>query len=365
MSVLSGNSSSSTRLVEAIAGSSGSIIDPTSAIGDLPILGTLTSTDGETHPTANTTDGVDAGPLDLVSSLTGESGLTDPLAAAGGLALAGNGTSLQPLLDAANSAIKEVHYELELLSHQTGTSDIVHSITNLGETIGLGEIGTAPAPGGPTNLLTDVLNLPSNLLSGNLEGIISDVGHDLTNVIGSLLGVKDAVIFGSDPLNPIPELIQGIGHDLSSLPLLSIGDGDQGGLLSGLVGDLSHSSSNHLADVNVGPEQDSGGLPINLLAANESGPHHTVDVNAVNVGPNGPHLAALDLLTGGAGLGGGDSLAGNLLNLGTLADASHAAPLGIPSLPVLPQVGDASGLDLGGLLNADHGILNLHSVHMV
>lgn len=356
MSVLSGNGSSATRLVEAIAGSSGSIIDPASATGSLPILGQLGSVEGDTNAPSDGVAGSSLGLLDGVSSLSGDN--TDTNAASSNLALAGQGTPVQPIFDAVNSGVKEFHVEIETLSHQTGTSDIVHSITNLGETIGLGEIGIAPAPVGPTNLITDVLNLPASLLSGNLDGIISDVGHDLTDVIGSVMRVKDGIIFGNDPINPVPELIQGIGNDLSSLPILTVGDGQQGGVLDVLAGDLSHSSSNHLADVNVGPEQE-GGLPINLLAAIEPGPSHTAEVNAVDVGPNGPHLLAIDAVSGGS-----DSLVGNLLNLGS-PDASQSGTGGLPPLPSLGQTGDMAGLDLGSVLNSDHGVLNLHGVHVI
>ncbi|MDI1242347.1 MAG: hypothetical protein PSX80_10540 [bacterium] len=364
MSVLNGSDSSATRLVEAVAGSSGSIIDPTSATGHLPVLGSLDST-GDTPvatPQESAVTDSNGGLLDILSSLSSGAGVAEPIPSLPGLALAGEGTLIQPVFDAANSAIKEFHLELETLSHQTGTNDVIHSVTTLGETVGLGEIGIAPAPDGPTNLATDVLNLPVDLLSGNLGGIISNLGHDLTDVIGNVMGVKDALIFGNDPINPLPELVQSIGHDLSSLPILSLREGN--GLLDGLVGDLSRSSTGHLVDVNVGPEQETGGLPINLLAANEPGPSHTLDVNAIDVGPTGPHLAALDLLTGsGLNTGGGDSLNGNLLGLGVVSAPSNAttASLGLTA----PQLGDLTSLDTGAIANADHGILNLHGVHLI
>jgi hypothetical protein len=311
---------------------------------------------GDAAPNAAASDLDEILPAGLTGALLSgadDGGGDNAIPAVATLDLAGDGTTLQPVFDAANSAIKEVHFEMELLSHETGTSDIVHAVTGLGETVGLGEIGAAPAPDGPTNLVTDVLNLPGDLLSGNLDGIISNLSSDLTDIVNAVATLKDSVIFGGDPVNPVPELINGLGGDLSSLPLLSVDNGN-GGLLDGVVGDLSHSSSGHLADANIGPEQDDG-LQINLLAAPEPGPSHTVDANVIDVGPSGPNLAALGVLTGG------DSLVGNLLDLGGVTGSVHSDAGGLPALPALG--GDLP--DIAGIVGADHGILDLHGLHLV
>ena len=50
------------------------------------------------------------------------------------------------MFDATNILVKDVHAEIETLSHQSGLSDILHAVTNLGETAGLGTTGAvAPA----------------------------------------------------------------------------------------------------------------------------------------------------------------------------------------------------------------------------
>lgn len=393
--ILTGNDPSATRLVEAIAGSTGSLIGASTTSGELPLLSALDPILGDdSSPAATTQDDV---PLtnsigadqvsDLVQSVThlldgqdAATATTTAMAAQPGVAaatesspldLAGDGAITQPVLDPANALVLDVHAELETLSHQTGTSDIIHGLTTLGEAVGLGKLGDAPQSDGHTNLLTDVLNAPADVLDGNLDGVISNLGSDLTDVVHNVAGLKDAIIFGGasgDATNPIPELIQGVGNTLQTVPILSInnGDGNGGGLLDGLVGDLSHSSSNHLADVAIGPEQNQDGLVLNVLSAPEAGPHHAVELNAVDVGPTGPHLADLGVLTGDSGLGipllggsGADSLAGNLLNLGT---PGTAAPTTTPASAPVAETGD---LDLGAIVNADHGILNLHGVHLI
>ncbi len=129
----------------------------------------------------------------------------------------------------------------------------------------------------------------------------------------------------SDPLNPVPELIEGIGRDVSSTPLLTIGDGGNG-IIDGTVGDISHSPSGHLIDVDVGPPSDQSGVVFDLLSTGSAGPDHYAELNAIDVGPKGPTLANLDLLGQGApgeGLdllphvlaAGGNGLVGDLLQL--------------------------------------------------
>ncbi len=270
------------------------------------------------------------------------------------LDLAGAGTLPQPIFDAVNALIKDVHVQLETLSHQTGTADLVHSITNLGETVGLGEIGLAPAANGASNLITDTLNLPGDILSGNLNGGISNIGHDLTDTIHATTGVVDALLHGNDPTNPLPEIINGLGSTLQTLPLLSVNGGNNGGLLGGVIGDLSHSSSGHLVDADVGPQQ-SNGLVFDLLSA-PSNDGHTASVNAVDVGPAGPHLLDLGLLTGS----GSDGLAGNLLG------GDHGLLGGVAGGATAPTAVVAQVIDIvpvaGGL---DHGLLDLHGAHII
>ncbi|MCP9629239.1 hypothetical protein NML43_19255 [Rhodopseudomonas palustris] len=266
---------------------------------------------------ANGGDTAAGGPIGSGSPI-GDTGITDqlgltslandvlsPLGGGTTLRLAGHDAVTQPVLDVANTAVLDLHNVLETLSHQTGTSDIVHGVTNLGETIGLGAIGAAPGADGNSNLLTDVLNLPGDALSGNLGGSIDHIGGDLSDVVDATFGLGNAVLNGADPLNPVPELINGLGGSLQSNPLLTLGgtDGAGGnGLLSGVVGDLSHSSSGHLVDVGVdGIDTPLGdGLALDLLSTPD-GAASPIDVSALDVGPNGPQLIDLTL-NGDSGL---------------------------------------------------------------
>jgi len=287
------------------------------------------------------------------------------------LQLAGPDGALQPILNAANTLVLDFHSELETLSHDLGLAFVFHGVTDLGEAIGLGRIGTTTNPDGHTNLLTDVLNAPGSILDGGLTQTVAHLGADLSDIINSASELKDFVIFGSnpqDPTNPIPELITGLGNDLQHIPLLTINGGNNandGGILGGILGNIAGSSTGHLLDLVVGPQQDNG-LVLNLLSQPQAGPHHTAEVNAVDVGPTGPHLADLGVLTGldsfhipGLNGTGTDGLVGNLLG-GILASGNTSnGPVTTP-------------IDLGAIhdllavpLLTGHGILDTHGAHII
>ncbi|MCC8943534.1 hypothetical protein H8A97_00055 [Bradyrhizobium sp. Arg62] len=401
------------------------------------------------------------------SGQAGLPGLGDLLGGDGGLNLAGNDGTLQPVFTAVNGAVNDVNADvLDPVGQATGQGDLLHDVTGLAGTIGLGEIGVpTPATDGHTNLLTDVLNAPGTLLGGGgLGTVLSEVGSDLDDIVhsvdgvvgsltgdnglvssllgdtglgsllggagttnpvtrvvqtvddmvgsllgdtgvGSLLGagtgalapVTDVVhaadgvvgsllgdtgvgslLGGTDALSPVTGLLGNVLHDAQTLPLLSINGGNNasdGGLLSGLLGDLNHSNTGHLADIDVGPTQPNGNA-INLLAAPTSGDHHTVEVNAVDVGQSGPHLLDIGALTGTNGLNipslggtGADGLAGNLLgnlDLGHLAGGSVASG-NTASAPVSVPVDISNVLHdlVSGPLAADHGVLNGHGTHLL
>jgi hypothetical protein len=403
------------RLVEALAGSTALLADPTGGTTDLPLSLTSVLPGSDTNdgtaapqasglvdslPASNVLDTVTSllgddtgstssgGDLPIVSSLlgTGDLPVVDSLlngntSAGSTLTLAGSDGTLQPVLNAANAAILDVHYLMEVLGHEVGLPNTVHGVTNLGETVGLGEIGTPASSGGNTNLVTDALNAPGQILDGNIGGTISNLGADLTNVVNAAAGLVDEVLIGShlgtdDPTNPIDNLIANLGQDLQSLPLVTLNGGNNasdGGLLGGIVGSLSNPSSGHLVDLDVGPEQPNG-QAINVLSAPTSGDHHTVEVNAVDVGANGPHLLDLGLLTGSGGLNipslggtGTDGLSGNVLgglNLGNLLGGSTASNNTV-SAPVTPAVDvNAAIHDLLPVANG-HGILDSHGTHIL
>jgi hypothetical protein len=396
MNAISIGNDSASRVIEALAGTA-MLSDPAATATAGPyyeIAGSGTSSGmSDATPTADhAADGIlapltqllDATPADAASAtdaaggtstpLSGLESLTGLLGAVDGdgtspLQLAGPDATLQPVFDTANAGALNLHVELENLGHEVGLGYLTHSVTDAGETVGLGVIGEPPgttvgaAADGHT-LLTDVLNLPGDLLSGNVNDVVSNLGSDLTETLQSVFSIKDSLIFGAndptsflygtgDPTNPVPELLTSLGHDVQSLPILNVSNGD-GGLLDGVIGNLTDSSSHHLVDVDAGPEQPDG-LVFDLLSAPQSGDHHTAEINAIDVAPGGPTLANLDLLTGS-----GDGLLGGVLNPGSAtAGTSQSSGLLSHALP-LPDLSDGVGL-LGGV--TDHGIL--HGAHIL
>lgn len=406
MSTLLSGTNAADRLVEALAGSTALAANSEVGTTDMPLsLNSASGYDDSTDtaaapPPANSA--LDTLPLadvlqpvtSVLDGATGDaSGSSLPIVGnllQGGLAdgspltLAGPEGAVQPVLDATNALIKDFHGNaLEAASHEIGASDLVHQVTNTGETIGLGEIGVlTPSPtDGHTNLVTDLLNAPGTLLGGGgLGTVVSQVGADLTDVVHAADGIVSSLLNTPDGLNIVPTLVQTVGHDLQSLPLLSVnGDGtggSDGGLLDGLLGNLHGSDTGHLVDVNVGPEQPNG-QSIDVLAAPTTGDHHTIDVSAVDVGQNGPHLLDLNALTGSDGLNlpglsgtGTDGLAGNLLgnlNLGGLLGGGVASG-NTTNAPVVSAPVDVSAMvhDLiSSPLATDHGILDTHGSHIL
>jgi hypothetical protein len=295
------------------------------------------------------------------------------------LVLAGNDGTLQPIFGAANTTVLDVHEELNGLAGEVGLPSTVHGITNLGETVGLGFIGNAHEPNGATNTITDTLNLPSELANGDLNAVVTNLGTDLTQVVNAVSELKDAVIFGADPLNPVGDIIRDVGSDLQNIPLLSVNGGNNtndGGLLGGFVGSLNDPSSGHLVDLDVGPQQNSHGLNLNLLSQPDTGAQHPLSVSAIDVAPGSPQLLDLGVLTGGTyglpSLGGTGSggllgslplnnvLGGNLLGGGIASGNTASAPVSAP-------IGlDAPVHDLvTGPIANDHGLLNLHGTHII
>lgn len=403
MSTLLSGTNAADRLVEALAGSTALATNSEVGATDLPLsLGSVLACDDSSDPTAAppATSALDSLPLadvlqpvtSLLSATAGDAtGGSLPVVGnllEGGLAdgslltLAGSDGTAQPVLDAANALIKDVHQNaLESLSDSLGVNDLVHNVVNTGETIGLGAIGT-PTPDttdGHTNLVTDLLNAPGTLLDEGLGTVVSQIGADLTDVVHAAGGIVNSLLNTSDGLNIVPTLINEIGDDLQSLPLLSInGDsaGGGGGLLDGLVGNLHGSDTGHLVDVNVGPEQPNG-QSIDVLAAPTSGDHHAIDVSAVDVGENGPHLLDLNALTGSDGLdlpglsgAGTDGLAGNLLgnlNLDGLLGGGIVSG-NTTNAPVVSAPVDVSAMlhDLiSSPLATDHGIPDTHGTHIL
>ena len=393
------------RLIEVVAGTTSLISDSSTMQAD-GLLGPLAGSDISGIPDATPTSDHAAGsaaallaqPLDLLqaaplqsmdsaglaavlpTSASADGNVTDNLdiianlldPAAGGsdnapLQLAGQDALLQPVLDTANAAVAELHTEIVQLGLDVGLGQTATDVTKFGESLGPVALGTTPASDGHTNLVTDLLNLPSSVLAGDLSDSISHLSADLTQGLDHFFPVKDDLIFStSDPTNPLPELLASVGHDLQSLPILNVDNGS-GGLLDGVVGNLTDSSSHHLIDIDVG-QTGPDGLALNILAAPQTGESHTLEINAIDIAPGGPVLADLGVLTHGQlldlpGAGGGsDALVSNLLSAvggGTPADLSTVTG-SADSGDALPAVDVAQGL-LGGL--TDHGVL--HGTHLI
>ncbi|QOZ31076.1 hypothetical protein XH92_04535 [Bradyrhizobium sp. CCBAU 53421] len=295
-------------------------------------------------------------------------------------ALMASGGMLQPALDTAGTA---VHSSADVLSQATVLPDALHGITNLGQAIDLGSVGTS---GGHANLVADILDVPGQILAGNLGETIAHLGADISGVVHVVAGLVDTVVSDvSGLLSPVSGLVNQLSHGLPDNGLLDNGllnlGGDAangGGLLGGLLGGLTGTSSGHLAGVNIGPAQPNGST-LDILAASTSGDHHAADINAVDTGQSGPHLLDLGALTGAHGLNipslsipslggvGADGLVGNLLgslNLSLLGNSSVSAH--VASAPVSAPV------DLGTVVHDllsppthGHGILDTHGTHIL
>lgn len=110
----------------------------------------------------------------------------------------GGGLVQDGLVKAANDVILDVHFALEGLGHDTNLNGTVHGLTEFGETIGLGRIGG-------DNLITDTAQAVPNILNHGspvqeVANLVTDVGK-ITSAGGTF--------------------VEGIGHDLSDLNLVS------------------------------------------------------------------------------------------------------------------------------------------------
>ena len=180
-------------------------------------------------------------PLELLG-LNGSTGNLEGVLHDTGVVVAGAGTLVdalgenvgnalsQPLAVTANDVVADVHAFLEIVGHEVALNGAIHGVTELGNTIGLGEIGG-------DNLVTDVLEVPGVLLGGGdlgaqLGDINTDIGNILTGippiVTGAVLDLNDGT-YGVDLTgqNGIVADLTGAlsGTSTSSLPILGgLGD---------------------------------------------------------------------------------------------------------------------------------------------
>ncbi|MEE7455863.1 hypothetical protein MPAR168_19290 [Methylorubrum populi] len=185
---------------------------------------------------------------------------------------------LGPVSSVANGAVLDLHATLEQIGHDVPVlNGVVHGVTELGETVGLGHLGE------PGNLLTDVVNLPGSLLGGEgtaaLTPVLSDVG-DILGAVGNLTGAVTGTLGtgGGGLLQPVVDILDGAS-----------GGSGEGGLLQ--------PATDLLADVTGGG--DSGGLlqPVTAILDNVAG-------GEANGGLLQPVTAILDGNAGESGIGG-------------------------------------------------------------
>ena len=287
-------------------------------------------------PVTSTVDGLLGGhgatPLDgLLSGLTGGQ-------AGGTGALLGANAPLQPVAGLANGAIDGIHGVLEQVGHDVPVlNEPLHAVINLGTTVGLGELGES------SNLVTDVVNLPGAVLTGNaapaIGQVVGDVGQVADaagGVLGSVTGALSGAATGGTPLDGV------LGTVTSALGGSGSGGGGDpvGGLLGGLTGGGSGDAGTHpLIDVAAGPTT-AAPLANAAVLTPAADPSHTVQASAIAVGADQPSLATASLLTGDSillpqgGGGGADSLVGQILSPAAAAPAgggeaggSHGASL--------------------------------------
>ncbi|GEP12652.1 hypothetical protein [Methylobacterium gnaphalii] len=366
----------------------------------------------------------------ILGGLTGDGGLLSPVTALlGGVTGDGDGLTgnlldsgglLQPVGDAANGLIDGIHANLENLGHDLPLlNDPLHQVINLGTTVGLGALGDG------TNLLTDVVNLPGSILSGDVAGGLDHVVGDLGSVVGaaggvvgSVPGLLDGVLggltgsvegsTGGNILAPVTSILEGVtgGSDGSSIgdgllsPVTSILDGVTGGdhgspvdgilapvtsILDGVTGGGGGSSGggllspvtslvgglaggggegeHPLIDISAGPTTSTPAANVGVLTP-PAELSHAVQVGAVSVGTDQPSLLSANLLSGDSlPLPASGGAAGDSL-VGQALELVHTASSDATGMEASHQGGLDLGLisiDLGGHTDVHHSDPTPHS----
>ena len=280
----------------------------------------------------------------LLGSVTG--------AVSGGNLLASNGL-LAPVTNLANTGVLDLHMTLENLGHEIPLlNDAIHGLTNFGETVGLGYIGTSG------NLVTDVVGLPGDVLGGHGLGAVSPILGDLGAVTHSAGGLVDGVTgiaggLGSGGtgipavgslLTPVTATVDGLLGDHATDPLAGLLGGVAGGAQSGTGALLGAGAplqpvgavANTLIDtVHAGLEQVGHDVPV------LNDPLHTV----INLGNT-------------AGLGETSNLVTDVVNLPGAVLAGNGVPAAGQIVSDVGHVADAAGGVLGsvtGLIPAGGG----------
>ena len=172
------------------------------------LAGGDTSIIGQLLPETNAIEGAASG---LVGGTADDAGVNPGVAAPlAGLGTEAGAVSGAPLTSFANDTVGSLHATFEVAADPNGLAGSVHGVTNLGETIGLGEIGGA-------NLVTDVLDTPAALLAGDLS-TVTHLPADVGNIAGAA-----------------QNLVSGVSSDLASGGFLSDPVGNTAGFVSALA----------------------------------------------------------------------------------------------------------------------------------
>ncbi|MDH7795980.1 MULTISPECIES: hypothetical protein [unclassified Beijerinckia] len=210
----------------------------------------------------------------------------------------GGGLLSSSLAGLLNGVVQDFHASIETASHDLGLAGTVHGVTHLGEAIGLGELGG-------DNLLTDVLDAPTDILSGKTGTLLTDLVHDVGNIVEATGNLVNGV---GDDLSA-PNGVLGVAGLVNGL-LDGVGGPGETGLLQNILNTDPHGADdghNHLLDVNVGDlgtglslgelnVLDGGSIQVPLV----DGLHADALSGLVQNGPLSPVLAMGDL--GGAAL---------------------------------------------------------------
>ena len=264
--------------------------------------------------------------------------------------LLGSGAPLEPVAQVANGLVDGIHANLEQVGHDVPTlNDPLHSVIGLGNTVGLGELGT------PGNLLTDVANLPGSIPGGNTPAAVGHVASDLGHtadaaggVVGSVVGVPDGI--GSGALGtgglgtgvPVAGVVAPVTAALGGAGEGAVAN-SAGNVLGGLVGGgtAGEGGGTHpLITVAAGPATATPVAEASVLTP-AADPTHTVQASAIAVPAEQPSLVNASLLSGESiafpqTSGGGDPLVGH-------PNATTATP----STPINVDASHGLSIDLG------------------
>ncbi|MFK5596279.1 hypothetical protein ACFZ8E_04650 [Methylobacterium sp. HMF5984] len=314
---------------------------------------------GDVGAVTNAAGGLLGGVTGLVGGL---GGLTGGGTSATGTLL-GAGAPLQPVGDLANGVIDGIHAGLEQIGHDVPIlNDTLHSVIGLGNTVGLGELGDT------SNLLTETVNLPGAILSGNAPAaigqIVGDVGH-VVDAAGGVVGSATGILGGLDGLGA-GGIATGTPVDGLLTPVTSVVGGLTGGAGTGATGALLGAGAplqpvgdlaNGVIDgIHAGLEQIGHDVPVlNDPVHSVIGLGNTVGLG--ELGDTSNLLTDVANLPGAVLTGSGPAAVGQVAgDLGHVADAASGV-LGSVTGALGGVGGAGAGTPLDGVLSPVTGIL--------